>query len=179
MVVENHHSKRAVTKTGNKPGVTKGKQWIRMSKQLELLDTPGILWPKIDDDYAGFCLAMIGSMNDEIINIDEMAEQFIKLMQKRHPELMTEKYGIGQESGFAEALEIIAKQRNALKSGGVADTDKAVKFLIDRTYFSGGAVTGRRKGGGFEENFQIQSLHTHCSSAYRSCKDFCFPEGYS
>ena len=60
-----------------------------------------------------------------------MAEQFIKLMQKRHPELMTEKYGIGQESGFAEALEIIAKQRNALKSGGVADTDKAVKFLID------------------------------------------------
>ena len=127
----NSYAKRAVTKTGNKPGVTKGKQWIRMSKQLELLDTPGILWPKIDDDYAGFCLAMIGSMNDEIINIDEMAEQFIKLMQKRHPELMTEKYGIGQESGFAEALEIIAKQRNALKSGGVADTDKAVKFLID------------------------------------------------
>ena len=127
----NSYAKRAVTKTGNKPGVTKGKQWIRMSKTLELLDTPGILWPKIDDDYAGFCLAMIGSMNDEIINTDEMVEKFISLVQEKHPDLIREKYGISPDMNFGVALEAIAKQRNALKSGGVPDTEKAVKFLID------------------------------------------------
>ena len=127
----NSYAKRAVTKTGNKPGVTKGKQWIRMSKTLELLDTPGILWPKIDDDYAGFCLAMIGSMNDEIINTDEMVEKFISLMQEKHSDLIKEKYGISPDMNFGVALEAIAKQRNALKSGGVPDTEKAVKFLID------------------------------------------------
>ncbi len=127
----NSYAKRAVAKTGNKPGVTKGKQWIRMSKTLELLDTPGILWPKIDDDYAGFCLAMIGSMNDDIINTDEMTERFIKLMQEKHPQLLDEKYSITPEMSFVEALEAVAKGRNALKSGGIADTEKALKFIID------------------------------------------------
>ena len=127
----NSYAKRAVAKTGNKPGVTKGKQWIRMSKTLELLDTPGILWPKIDDDYAGFCMAMIGSMNDEIINLDQMSERFIKLMQEKHPDLIEEKYGVKADMSFLTALETIALQRNALRSGGVPDTEKALKFLID------------------------------------------------
>lgn len=127
----NSYAKRAVAKTGNKPGVTKGKQWIRLSKQLELLDTPGILWPKIDDRKAGFSLAMIGSMNDEILNIDEMCREFLAMMKQKHPDILFEKYGITEEMGLEESLMAIAKRRNALKSGGVADLDKAVRFLID------------------------------------------------
>ena len=69
----NAYAGRACAKTGNKPGVTKGKQWIRLSKQLELLDTPGILWPKFEDQQVGLHLAMIGSINDEILNVEELA----------------------------------------------------------------------------------------------------------
>ncbi len=127
----NSYAKRAVAKTGNKPGVTKGKQWIRLSKQLELLDTPGILWPKIDDRQAGFSLAMIGSMNDEILNIDEMCREFLDMMKQKHPDILFEKYDITEEMGLEESLMAVAKRRNALKSGGVADLDKAVRFLID------------------------------------------------
>ncbi|MCR5778707.1 MAG: ribosome biogenesis GTPase YlqF [Lachnospiraceae bacterium] len=127
----NSYAKRAVAKTGNKPGVTKGKQWIRLSKQLELLDTPGILWPKIDDRKAGFSLAMIGSMNDEILNIDEMCREFLDMMKQKHPDILFEKYDITEEMGLEESLMAVAKRRNALKSGGVADLDKAVRFLID------------------------------------------------
>ena len=127
----NSYAKRAVAKTGNKPGVTKGKQWIRLSKQLELLDTPGILWPKIDDREAGFSLAMIGSMNDEILNIDDMCREFLDMMKKKHSDILFEKYDITEEMGLEESLVAVAKRRNALKGGGLPDLDKAVRFLID------------------------------------------------
>lgn len=127
----NSYAKKAVAKTGNKPGVTKGKQWIRLSKTLELLDTPGILWPKINDEKAGFCLAMIGSMNDEVINIDDMCLQFIDLMKTEHPDLLEEKFGITVEMGAEEALTAAALKRNALKGGGRPDIEKAIRFIID------------------------------------------------
>lgn len=69
----NAYAGRACAKTGNKPGVTKGKQWIKLSKTVELLDTPGILWPKFDSEIVGRNLALIGSMNDEVINIEDLA----------------------------------------------------------------------------------------------------------
>ena len=69
----NSFSGKASAKTGNKPGVTKGKQWIKLGKNVEMLDTPGILWPKFDNQEVGKRLAMIGSMNDEILNIEELA----------------------------------------------------------------------------------------------------------
>ena len=74
----NSYAGKACAKTGNKPGVTKGKQWIRLNKNVELLDTPGILWPKFEDQMVGLRLALIGSIKDEILNIDELAMELIK-----------------------------------------------------------------------------------------------------
>ena len=84
----NSFAGRACTKTGNKPGVTKGKQWIRLNKSLELLDTPGILWPKFEDQQVGLRLAMIGSINDEIIHLDELAYDLIHFLTKEYTGLL-------------------------------------------------------------------------------------------
>lgn len=78
---------KACAKTGNKPGVTKGKQWIRLNKNVELLDTPGILWPRFENQEVGQRLAMIGSMNDEVLNLDELALDTIKFLLKNIPEI--------------------------------------------------------------------------------------------
>ena len=87
---------RACTKTGNKPGVTKGKQWIRLSQSLELLDTPGILWPRFENQAVGERLAMIGSVNDEILHVDELAFSLIGYLEREYPGLLTKRYGIYQ-----------------------------------------------------------------------------------
>ena len=87
----NSFAGKACAKTGNKPGVTKGYQWIRLNKTLELLDTPGILWPRFEDQRVGLLLAMIGSINDEILNKDELAVELIRLLMQRCPETMTER----------------------------------------------------------------------------------------
>ena len=81
----NSFAGRAAAKTGNKPGVTKGAQWIRLNKQVELLDTPGILWPKFEDQAVGVKLAMLGSVNDEILNIDELSLELIKYLTESYP----------------------------------------------------------------------------------------------
>ncbi|MCR4892957.1 MAG: ribosome biogenesis GTPase YlqF [Lachnospiraceae bacterium] len=134
----NSYARRAVAKTGNKPGVTKGKQWVRLGKNLELLDTPGILWPKIESDEAGFHLAVIGSMNDEVLNREDLLERFLKDMQIRYPSALLDNYGISPEMSFREALEAAAEKRNALKPGGLPDTDRAVRFILDD--FRGGRL---------------------------------------
>ena len=81
----NSYAGRACTKTGNKPGVTKGKQWIRLNKNLELLDTPGILWPKFEDQQVGIKLSLIGSIKDEILNLDELALELLKRLHTDYP----------------------------------------------------------------------------------------------
>ena len=85
----NSFAGKACAKTGNKPGVTKGNQWIRLNKTLELLDTPGILWPKFEDQRVGLLLAFIGSINDEILNKDELALELLKLLQEHYPDVYT------------------------------------------------------------------------------------------
>ena len=85
----NTYVKKAAAKTGNKPGVTRGKQWIRLSDNLELLDTPGILWPKFEDQSVGLKLALVGSIRDEIMNTEELSLELIKLLNERYPELIT------------------------------------------------------------------------------------------
>ncbi len=82
----NSFAGRACAKTGNRPGVTKGAQWIRLNKQVELLDTPGILWPKFDDQQVGLRLAMLGSVNDEILNLEELACGIGRISGKKFPE---------------------------------------------------------------------------------------------
>ena len=81
----NSFAGKACAKTGNKPGVTKGNQWIRLNKSLELLDTPGILWPRFEDQKVGIRLALIGSINDEILNKDELALELIRFLNKEYP----------------------------------------------------------------------------------------------
>lgn len=128
----NSLSGRAVTKTGNKPGVTKGRQWIKTGRELELLDTPGILWPKFEDNDTGMRLAFIGSINDEIIVMEEMAVDFIRYLETIYPDAITTYYGIPSDiKRDHHLLEAIGRKRGCLKAGGEIDTAKAARMLID------------------------------------------------
>ncbi len=123
---------KACTKTGNKPGVTKGKQWIRLNKNVELLDTPGILWPKFDDQTVGLRLAWIGSLNDNNINMDELSLELIDFLLKEYPGLLRDRYGVSEEEKTpAQVLEEIAKNRNCLRTGGEIDYSRAAALVID------------------------------------------------
>ncbi|MEF9944989.1 MAG: ribosome biogenesis GTPase YlqF [Lachnospiraceae bacterium] len=122
---------KACTKTGNKPGVTKGKQWIRLNKNVELLDTPGILWPKFEDQTVGLRLAFTGSIKDEILNTEELAAETIGFMLKQYPGVLAEKYQIEESSDPYVCLSEIAKSRHCLLRGNELDTDKASRLLTD------------------------------------------------
>ena len=129
----NTYAGKACAKTGNKPGVTKGKQWIRLNKNVELLDTPGILWPKFEDQAVGMRLAMIGSINDEILNIDELALELIQYLRNAYPETLEKRYQC-EEAAEKEALQIleeVAKLRGCLIKGGELDYGKASRLLMD------------------------------------------------
>ncbi len=122
---------KACAKTGNKPGVTKGKQWIKLNKSLELLDTPGILWPKFEDQAIGMKLAFIGSINDEILLTDELALDLIKHLSQRYAYVIKERYAIEDMSAPLEILKGIASNRRCYKKGEELDLDKAAAMFID------------------------------------------------
>jgi len=122
---------KACAKTGNKPGVTKGKQWIRLNKNVELLDTPGILWPKFEDQTVGLRLAFIGSIKDEILNTEELAAEMIQFMKKNYVGVLAEKYAIIEVDDPYQCLADIAKSRHCLLRGNELDTAKAATLLID------------------------------------------------
>lgn len=127
----NSFAGKACAKTGNKPGVTKGKQWIRLSKTLELLDTPGILWPKFEDQQVGIRLALIGSMNDEILNVEELALHLIDYLKEAYAGVLEKRYDIDETGENFKVLEGIAKSRNCYKKGEELDYGKAVSILMD------------------------------------------------
>lgn len=122
---------KACTKTGNKPGVTKGKQWIRLNKGVELLDTPGILWPKFEDEETGLNIAYIGSINDDILNKLRLAYKLEEYLFKNYPGSMAARYGIEECENSEQNLLRIAEKRGCLLKGGVLNTDKAADFLLD------------------------------------------------
>lgn len=122
---------KACAKTGNKPGVTKGKQWIRLNKNVELLDTPGILWPKFEDQVVGLRLAFIGSIKDEILNVEELAAELIQFMKKSYTGVLAEKYNIEEVENPYKCLEKIAESRHCLLRGNELDVNKAAVLLID------------------------------------------------
>lgn len=122
---------KACTKTGNKPGVTKGKQWIRLNKSVELLDTPGILWPKFEDQQVGLHLALIGSIKDEILNLDELSLELIQILQEKYPGVLSERYQVQETQSPAEVLAQIAKIRNCVKKGNELDYSKAAALLLE------------------------------------------------
>ena len=143
----NSFTGKACTKTGNKPGVTKGKQWIRLNKNLELLDTPGILWPKFEDQSVGMNLAFIGSMNDEIIIQEELACDLIRAVCRYYPGVLRERYGWSEdpenregagdaqtelsERETAEILARIAVSRKCFAKGEEPDLSRAASLFID------------------------------------------------
>ncbi len=127
----NSFAGKASAKTGNRPGVTKGNQWIRLNKTLELLDTPGILWPRFEDQQAGLRLALIGSINDEILNKEELAAELIRFLNQSFPQTLQERYGLENQADPYVCLEEIAKKRSCLAKGGQPDIPRASALLLD------------------------------------------------
>ena len=128
----NSFAGKACAKTGNKPGVTKGNQWIRLNKTLELLDTPGILWPKFEDQAVGLKLALIGSINDQILNKDDLACQCIRILKERYPGMVTQRFGLETEDKEPAAiLEDVARLRSCLMKGGELDIARAAAMVLD------------------------------------------------
>lgn len=127
----NSYAGKACAKTGNKPGVTKGKQWIRLNKNLELLDTPGILWPKFEDQAVGLRLALTGAIKDEILNIDELSLELIKILAQDYSGVLKERYNVDEEKRPVEVLEQIAENRKCISKGNELDYSKAAALLID------------------------------------------------
>ncbi len=128
----NAYAGKNCAKTGNKPGVTKGKQWIRMGKGLELLDTPGILWPKFEDQNVGLRLAMIGSINENILNVEELSLTAIDFLRTQYPGLIEKQYEISEEAEKPlEILDRIADRRKCLAKGGEYDYAKAAAMFMD------------------------------------------------
>lgn len=123
---------KASAKTGNKPGVTKGKQWIRLNEKIELLDTPGILWPKFEDQNVGLKLAWIGSIKDEILDQEQLAFYLLTFLIENYPNLLIDRYKI--EFPQKETLEVfnqIASKRGFIVKGGELDYQRTAEMILD------------------------------------------------
>ena len=127
----NAYAGRNCAKTGNKPGVTKGKQWIKLSKTLELLDTPGILWPKFEDQAIGLKLALIGSINDNILDVSDMAYEFVKILNNSYENAIPNRFGVEKNDDPLKMLEGIAEVRGCKLKGNVLDLEKASSILLE------------------------------------------------
>ncbi|MEE0421433.1 MAG: ribosome biogenesis GTPase YlqF [Lachnospiraceae bacterium] len=127
----NTYAGKACAKTGNKPGVTKGKQWIRLNKSVELLDTPGILWPKFEDQNVGMKLAMIGSIRDEILNVDELAIRLIEFLIQYYPGILSNRYECREDAGSVDILGEIAANRACRLKGNELDYSKAAGIVVE------------------------------------------------
>lgn len=129
----NSFAGRACTKTGNRPGVTKGAQWIRLNRQVELLDTPGILWPKFDDQQVGIRLAILGSVNDDILNTEELSLELGIFLRTYFPDSLEERYhfSLSETEKPWQILWKIAEARSCVTKGGEPDISRAALFLLD------------------------------------------------
>ena len=127
----NAYAGRAAAKTGNKPGVTKGKQWIKLNKNLELLDTPGILWPKFDNQTIGMHLAFIGSINDNILDVTELAYQLVKLLATTYLKAVVERYKIEGHEDPLQVMYQVAEVRGCRLKGNQPDLEKTSKIIMD------------------------------------------------
>ncbi len=134
----NSYAGKASAKTGNKPGVTKGKQWIRLNKNVELLDTPGILWPKFEDQTVGLRLACIGAIKDELLQTEELALSLMDMIRLNYPGFLEARYGVDESAELPEILAQVAKNRNFLAKGGEADYTKAALTVVDE--FRNGSI---------------------------------------
>jgi len=128
----NRFANKKTAKIGDKPGVTKGQAWIKVKDNFDLLDTPGILWPKFEEEIVGYRLAAIGTIKDEVLALQDIAEFVLSFMQQHYPEYLNERYGaeISKLEDMSEVVNIIGKQRGALESGGQVDPEKVADLVI-------------------------------------------------
>lgn len=130
----NRLSKRAITKTGDRPGVTRAKQWVRLKDGLEMLDTPGILPPKFDDQEAAKRLAYTGAIKDEITDTELLSYGLLEILRDNYPEPLSARYKLNEDitekKGY-EILEMIGKRRGLVISGGETDTERAANIVLD------------------------------------------------
>ncbi|MEW9093992.1 MAG: ribosome biogenesis GTPase YlqF [Clostridiaceae bacterium] len=135
----NKMAKNNIAKTGDRPGVTKSKQWIKTNQNMELMDTPGILWPKFEDELVGLNLAFTGAIKDEIMDIETLALKLIELLQREYPENLKERYKLKELSDEAiKNMDAIGKKRGAMISGGEIDYNRVATMLLDE--FRGGKI---------------------------------------
>lgn len=127
----NSISNKAATKTGNKPGVTKSKQWIRLNKNIELLDTPGILWHRFESETVARNLAFIGSIKDDIMDISDLAYHLTQLLKNSYKGSLSARYDIDEEKPALDLLNDIAIKRGCLLKGGLPNVELASKLILD------------------------------------------------
>jgi len=127
----NRLAKKNIAKTGNTPGVTKSQQWIKVGKELELLDTPGILWPKFEDQEVGMKLAITGAIKDTLLNLQDLVVYSLRFLEKYYPERLKERYQLeAVPDEVVEMFDHIGLLRGCLRGGGVVDYDKVSELVI-------------------------------------------------
>ena len=126
----NQLSKSSATKTGNTPGVTKAQQWIKLGENFELLDTPGVLWPKFEDPIVGYHLAITGAIKDKILPEDDVVQYAIKFLKKYYPNRLKDRYGIHIESDYVEMLDTIGRLRGCLIKNGEIDYSRVYTIIL-------------------------------------------------
>jgi ribosome biogenesis GTPase A len=127
----NRLANKNIAKTGDRPGITKAQSWIKVGKELELLDTPGILWPKFEDQKVGFRLATTGAIKDEILNIQEIAVFALNFLKQEYPERLQNRYDLHETSAeIVETFEEIGRRRGCIMSGGLVNYDKVAELVL-------------------------------------------------
>jgi len=127
----NRLAKKNIAKTGNTPGVTKAQQWIKVGKELELLDTPGILWPKFEDQEVGYKLALTGAIKDTITNMEDLAVYGLRFLSIHYPKRMEERYGFEfLHEDLVETFNHIGKLRRVFGQGGEIDYDQVAQLIV-------------------------------------------------
>ncbi len=140
----NRIAKKTSAEVGNKPGVTKQKQWIRINDKIELLDTPGVLWPKFESEEVGMHLAITGTIKDDILELTEIAYSLTKFLLENYRENLIQRYSLNEKQieeilnqdqpeneNIYEIMQLIGKKRGAVASGGRIDDDKTSKIILD------------------------------------------------
>ncbi|KYD05092.1 ribosome biogenesis GTPase YlqF [Bacillus atrophaeus] len=127
----NRLAKKNIAKTGDRPGITTSQQWVKVGKELELLDTPGILWPKFEDELVGLRLAITGAIKDSIINLQDVAVFGLRFLEEHYPDRLKERYGLEEiPEDIADLFDAIGEKRGCLMSGGLINYDKTTEVII-------------------------------------------------
>ena len=121
--------KKAAT-TGNKPGVTKSLEWVKINDSLELLDSPGILWPKFENNTVAFNLASLTAIKEEVLPIDEVIMYILRTLKSYYPEILKERYNLDDVDDYFECMEVIGRKRGCLKKGGIVDDEKVYSVIL-------------------------------------------------